>query len=333
MARGQVVAAGLAAAGAAAVVIYYARRLRRSLPLTLTLRDGRTMPAIGFGTFQIPASETENVVATALAVGYRHIDTAEFYANEKEVGMAIAASGVSRGDIFITTKLDPGNAAWGQTVKTYEATIAACETSVRNLGSGAIDLYLIHTPLSGKQARLDQWRALVECQRRGLCVSVGVSNFETHHLEEMEAAGLPTPAANQIELHPLCQKASLLSFMAERSILPIAYSSLAPLSSWRDGYTALGGSKSGEATATPLTIPAMATRLGVSEARLLLRYALQRGWAVLPKSVKEERMRDNFDLRSFEIGAADMATLDALENGMAFAFGAPGAAFDPSKVA
>jgi len=299
---------------------------------TLVLGDGNTMPVIGFGTFQIPAAETEQAVTTALSVGYRHIDTAEFYQNEQPIGRALSASGTKRDDVFITTKLDPGNPAWGQTAKTYDTTIAACKASVQNLGVEYVDLYLIHTPLSGKDGRLEQWRALVECKSLGLCRSIGVSNFEVHHLEELEAAGLPVPAANQVELHPLCQKAALLQYMRARSILPIAYSSLAPLSSWREGYTALGGSKSDAAKATPLTIPAIAQKLGVSEARLLLRYATQKGWAVLPKSVREDRMRANMDLGSFEVSDADMAQLDGMESGEAFAFGAPGQAFDPTKV-
>ena len=324
------VALSVAAAGGIALFYWRRRSSRRS---TLTLGDGNQMPVVGFGTFQIPAADTEQAAARALAMGYRHIDTAEFYANEEPIGRAIAASGLARSEVFITTKLDPGNPSWGQAVKSYEDTIAACTESVRRLGVERVDLYLIHTPLSGKAARIEQWRALVECQRRGLCASIGVSNFEINHLEELKAAGLPAPAANQIELHPLCQKRALLAYMRERAILPIAYSSLAPLAAWRDGYTALGGSKSADATATPAAIPQMAARLGVSEARLLLRYAVQKGWAVLPKSVREARMRDNFDLVSFAISPEDMATLDAMDNDQAFAFGAPGAAFDPSKVA
>jgi 2,5-diketo-D-gluconate reductase A len=297
------------------------------------LGDGNTMPTLGFGTFCIPDEEAEGTVGSAFRVGYRHIDTAEFYKNEAGVGRAVAACGLERADVFITTKLDPGNPAWGQAVKTFDTTIAACKESLSKLGVSQIDLYLIHTPLSGKEARLDQWKALLECQRLGLCKSIGVSNYDIGHIQEIEEAGLPMPAANQLELHPMCQKAALLEHMRVRKILPIAYSSLAPLSSWREGYSAFGGSKADAAKATPSPVAGIAARLSVSEARVLLRYAVQKGWAILPKSVREERMRDNADLASFDLSAEDMAELDAMESGAAFAFGAQGQAFDPTKVA
>jgi len=299
--------------------------------LQFELGDGHTIPGIGFGTFQIPEAEAEVATGLALKTGYRHVDTAEFYQNEGGVGRAIGASGIPRGEIFITTKLDPGNPAWGQTVKTYETTIAACEESVAKLGVSQVDLYLIHTPMSGKDARLEQYRALVECKAKGLCRSIGVSNYDIQHLKDIEDAGMPMPAANQIELHPLCQKVGLREYMSSKKILPIAYSSLAPLSTWRDGYSAYGGSKSAEAKVTPSTIAVVAARVGVSEPRLLLRYALQKGWPVLPKSVREERMRDNLDL-DFSIPEADMKELDAMESDAAFAFGQEGSALDPTKV-
>ena len=302
---------------------------------TFTLGDGNTMPAIGLGTFQIPDAEVDEPVATALKLGYKHIDTAEFYANEAGVGRALAASGVARESVFITSKLNPGNPNWGQTVKTYETTIEACKESVRKLGVDKIDLYLVHTPFSGKEARIEQWRALVECQRLGLCKSIGVSNYGIKHLQELTEAGLPTPSANQLELHPLCQKKELLEFMkANGKILPIAYSSLAPLSEWRDGYTAMAGSKdeSAKADGTPSLVSEVASKLGVSAPRLLLRYALQKGWCILPKSVREERLKENFDL-SFEIGVAEMERLDGLEADKALAFGSAGQPLDPTMAA
>ena len=155
-------------------------------------------------------------------------------------------------------------------MKTYETTIEACKESVRKLGVDKIDLYLVHTPFSGKEARIEQWRALVECQRLGLCKSIGVSNYGIKHLQELTEAGLPTPSANQLELHPLCQKKELLEFMkANGKILPIAYSSLAPLSEWRDGYTAMAGSKdeSAKADGTPSLVSEVASKHGASPHR------------------------------------------------------------------
>lgn len=290
---------------------------------------GSTMPAIGFGTFTIPDEDVEQVVLKALNVGYRHVDTAEFYQNEGGVGRGIAASGIPREELFITTKLRPGNPNFGEQVKGYDATIDSCKQSVAKLGLSP-DLYLIHNPFSGKEARLEQYKGVLECQRLGLCRLIGVSNYSIEHLKEIEAAGLPLPAANQLELHPMCQKPPLLAFMRERRILPIAYSSLAPLASFREGYTAFTGSRVGQAT--PELVGAIAGRLGVSDARVLLRYALQKGWCVLPKSTREARMAENFDLASFTLAEADMAQLDAMECDAAVAFGAPGKAFDPTTV-
>ena len=322
----------LAGGFAALVYLWLQQRRARRDSSTFELGDGNRLPAVGFGTFTIPDADAERCVATALRRGYVHIDTAEFYGNERGVGRAIAASGLARSSVFVTTKLDPGAVQWGQTAKTYETTLAACERSVRErLGLSYVDLYLIHTPLSGREGRVEQWRACVECQRLGLCKSIGVSNFEVHHLEELEAAGLPPPAANQIELHPLCQKRELLAYMRARGIAPIAYSSLAPLSTWREGYAAFGGSKSGGALATSSRISEVAKRVGVSEAKLLLRYALQKGWAVLPKSVSDARLRENIDLASFTIPEPEMAALDAMESDAAYAFGSPGEPFDPTK--
>ena len=301
----------------------------RTMTMTFELGDGCRMPAIGLGTFQIPPEDAEAATTTALRLGYRHVDTAEFYRNEAGIGKALAASGLARDEVYVTTKLRDSEH------KTGESTIAACKQSLANLGLDYVNLYLIHTPLSGKEARLAQYSALVECKELGFCRSIGVSNYDIRHLQEISDAGLPPPAANQVELHPMCQKPELLEYMkANGKILPIAYSSLAPLSCWREGYTTMGGSKSEQAkAATPAVVATIATRLGVSEARLLLRYALQKGWPVLPKSVREDRIAANFDITSFSIPEQDMALLDGMEADSAMAFGSQGAAFDPSKAA
>ena len=309
-------------------------------PLTkdsrLTLGDGRTMPVIGFGTYQIKEEECEAPVHTALRLGYRHVDTAQVYGNEEACGRALAASGVSREELYVTTKLWPGNPDWNQPPKSFEQTVECCEASVRKLGLERCDLYLIHTPLGGgKEGRLAQYRGLVECQKRGLCTSIGVSNYGVAHLEEIAAEGLPLPAANQLELHPMSQKAALLAYMAERGILPIAYSSLAPLSNWRVGQQS-AKSDAQRADVANSGVGAIAAKyrvVGRSEAQVLLRYALQKGWAILPKSVSEVRAAANLDVFSFALSDADMAALDAMERGATFAFGAPGQPLDPTQCA
>ena len=277
------------------------------------LGDGRKIPGVGLGTFQIVAADTEAAVAAALQVGYMLIDTADSYRNEAEVGKAL--KGVDRRRFFVTTKLWPGNPQWGMPAKTQEETVAACKQSLANLGVDSIDLYLIHAPMAGSaEARLAQWKALVECKAQGLCKSIGVSNYGIAHLKEIEDAGLPMPAANQLELHPLTQKADLLAYMAARKILPIAYSSLALLANWREGYEAIKGTKTDdEKKASTAVVEALARKLGVSPARVLLRYALQRGWACIPKTTKAERLKENFDLEGFELSEADVKALDALE--------------------
>jgi 2,5-diketo-D-gluconate reductase A len=176
------------------------------------------LPYLGFGTYLIPDSEAADAVHAAIRAGYRHIDTAEFYQNEAGVGAgirrALASEGLSRRDLFVTTKLWPGNAAWGQTPKTTETTIASLDESLARLGLDYVDLYLIHAPFDPAQ-RLAQWRGLVALKEQKKARAVGVSNFDIGHLQELEAAGLPQPQANQIELHPWSQKPDLVRYLRE----------------------------------------------------------------------------------------------------------------------
>lgn len=296
--------------------------------ISFTLGDGRKMPAVGFGTFMISPDVTKEAVSTALKTGYRHIDTAEFYFNEKGVGEAIRDSGLARDDIFITTKVWPGDTP----PKKYDDVVRTCKDSIENLGVQSVDLYLIHAAFAGsKDARVEQWRAVVECQKMGLCKSIGVSNWDICHLQELEEAGLPTPAANQLELHPHTQKRDLLEYMKAKHIHPIAYSSMAPLSTWRANYDRFGGSKTEEDRGTTTPASVIAERLGVPEACVLLKYGIQKGWSILPKSTQEARIRANFDLFSFELTELDMAELDGMECGRSYAFGAPGEPVDPTK--
>jgi 2,5-diketo-D-gluconate reductase A len=302
---------------------------------TITLTGQLQIPLVGFGTYLISNADAHAIVSAAIRAGYRHVDTAEAYRNEAGVGAAIrdcmTSKGLSREDLFVTTKLWPGNAAWGQTPKTTESTIESLDASLARLQLEYVDLYLIHAPYDSGQ-RLEQWRGLVELQRQGKTRAVGVSNFSEDHIEEIKAAGLPLPAANQIELHPWSQKPKLVSYLAANGITAIAYSSLVPLSTWR----AAEGQKSakteemkaeGQRADSPFRI--MAKKYGVSEAQVLLRWGVQKGYPVLPKSANLERLRQNLDLFSFSIDDEDMAAIEEMDRGDGVAW----ASGDPTKVA
>jgi len=286
-----------------------------SMPLTKDL----SIPAVGFGTYLIPNDEAVIAVGHALRAGYRHIDTAEVYGNEAGVAEAIHAflseAGRSRNDLFVTTKLWPGNAAWGQTPKTFESTLTSLDESLTKLRLAHVDLYLIHAPFE-KSQRLAQWKALVEARRLGKARAIGVSNFSQQHLEELREAGLPLPDANQIELHPWSQKPQLVAYLAKHHIAPIAYSSLVPLSTWR---TAKGhhSAKTPQMRADGETSPfkVMAKKYGVTESQVLLRWAVQQGYAVLPKSTNPERIRQNLDLFGFALDDADLTAIASMDRG------------------
>lgn len=200
--------------------------------MKIQINDTAAIPAVGFDTYLIDDAQAELSVAEALQAGYRHIDTAEGYQNEAGVGRALRTFGLGRDEVFITTKLWPGNPAWGHPTKDYAATIAALDSSLHNLGLECVDLYLIHAPFARAQ-RLEQWQALEELRRQGKARCIGVSNFSSAHLEEIQAAGLSTPDVNQIELHPWSQKPELTSYMRQHGITAVAYSSLVPLAEWR----------------------------------------------------------------------------------------------------
>lgn len=298
---------------------------------TRTLTGGVEIPYLGFGTYLIADGEAAALVSEAIRSGYRHIDTAEGYRNESGVGagirQALESEGLSRGDLFVTTKLWPGNPAWGQTAKTTETTVISLHESLDRLGLDYVDLYLIHAPYEREQ-RLAQWRGLVELKRQGKTRAIGVSNFSIKHIEELKVAGLPVPAANQIELHPWSQKPELVRYLEDNAITPIAYSSLIPLSTWR----AAPGQESaktaqmkadGERADGPFKL--MAEKYGVSEAQVLLRWAVQKGYPVLPKSTHPDRIRRNSDLFGFEIDDGDMAAIEKMDrgDGVAWAIGDP----------
>jgi 2,5-diketo-D-gluconate reductase A len=258
---------------------------------TVELNDGVEIPQLGFGVFQVPPEETQEVVEEALASGYSHIDTAAAYRNEDGVGAAIAASGCSRENLFVTTKL--WNSEQG-----YDSTRRAFEKSRERLGLDRIDLYLIHWPMPGEDRYLDTWRAFERIQEEGLARSIGVSNFRIEDLERLRREADHLPTVNQVELHPRLQQKELRAWHAELGIATEAWSPLAQ----------------GALLSDP-TIETIAAHHERTPAQAILRWHLQLGNVVIPKSVTPERIRENIDLFDFELGDDDMAALARLDSG------------------
>ena len=194
------------------------------------------MPTIGFGTYLISDEDAPKTINSAIKIGYRHIDTAEVYRNEVGIGLGLKDSftqfSVKRDDIFITSKVFPGNPSWGREVKNYKMCIEACDNSLERLNLDYLDCYLIHAPFC-KDHRLEQWKALCDLKKEGKTRTIGVSNYSQLHIQEIINEGLEVPEYNQIELHPWCQKKELVSFLKEKNIRVVAYSSLVPLEEWR----------------------------------------------------------------------------------------------------
>jgi 2,5-diketo-D-gluconate reductase A len=257
----------------------------------LTLHDGVEIPQLGFGVFQIPPEETQEKVEEALGVGYRHVDTAAAYRNEAGVGAAIAATGVRREDVFVTTKL--WNSEQG-----YDSTLRAFEQSLERLGTGDVDLYLIHWPLPSKDLFLDTWRAFKRIQEEGGTRSIGVSNFRVEDLERLEQEAGRRPTLNQIELHPRLQQAELRAWHGDNDMATEAWSPLAQGELLEDG-----------------TIETVAAHHDRTPAQVILRWHLQIGNIVIPKSSNPERIRENFEVFDFELSEDDMAALERLDTG------------------
>ncbi|HWO83831.1 MAG TPA: aldo/keto reductase [Solirubrobacterales bacterium] len=257
----------------------------------LTLHDGVEMPQLGFGVFQIPPEETQEKVEEALGVGYRHVDTAAAYRNEAGVGSALAATGVRREDVFLTTKL--WNSEQG-----YDSTLRAFEKSIERLGTGHVDLYLIHWPLPARDLYLDTWRAFERIQEEGGARSIGVSNFRVEDLERLERDAERQPTVNQIELHPRLQQAELRAWHDEHDVATEAWSPLAQGDLLEDG-----------------TIETVAAHHDRTPAQVILRWHLQVGNVVIPKSSNPERIRENFEVFDFELSEDDMAALERLDEG------------------
>ncbi len=281
------------------------------------------MPVVGFGTYLIDAENVQAAVSSALEHGYRHIDTAEKYENEEGVGAAIHAKQLVREEIFITTKVWPGSEAWGETPKTYDTTIETMHASLNKLQLDYVDLYLIHAPFE-KDHRLEQWRALTDLQQQGKARAIGVSNFNQLQIDGLVNAGLPTPAVNQIELHPWSQKQAHIDYLKKHGITPMPYSSLAPLSTWRVAEDQ-GSGKTDETIAErnleTITLETIANKHQVKQSQILLRWALQKGYPVIPKSTKPERIALNFDLFRFTLDDNDMSDLESMERNTDLAWG------------
>jgi diketogulonate reductase-like aldo/keto reductase len=257
---------------------------------TVTLRGGVELPLLGLGVYQSrPGAETRLAVEAALRLGYRHVDTARAYGNERDVAAGIAASGVPREAVFITTKL------WN-TDHGYDETLRACDLSLARLGTERVDLYLVHWPVQG--VRDDTWRAMERLRADGKARAIGVSNYTVRHLEELLGQAKEPPAVNQVELHPFLQQPALLGFCREHGIVVEAYAPL--VKAQRMDHPVLRR---------------LAKKHGATPAQILVRWALQLGVVVLPKSVRRERIEENADVYRFALDGADLAELSKLDEG------------------
>jgi len=263
-----------------------------------TLNNGVTMPALGFGVFQTPPDETKTAVAEALRVGYRHIDTAAAYGNERGVGEAIRASGLERSEIFIETKIwinDYG----------YEETLHGFEKSAGKLGVEQIDMLILHQPFPrGFDRTLGAYRALETLLADGKVRAIGVSNFMPHHLERLLAEVEVTPALNQIEVHPYFQQREAQERNAALGIVTQAWAPIGGITFYRPGFS--------QSTLDDPAILAIAQAHGKSAAQVMLRWGVQQGRSVIPKSVKPARIAENFEIFDFELSGDELAAIDAL---------------------
>ncbi|GAA3597637.1 aldo/keto reductase [Kribbella ginsengisoli] len=259
---------------------------------TVKLNNGVEMPQLGFGVFQVPDDETTAAVTTALEAGYRSIDTATAYRNEAAVGKALAVSGIAREELFITTKL--WNADQG-----YEQTLSAFERSRKLLGLDYLDLYLIHWPAPELGKYADSWRALEKLAADGVVRAIGVSNFQPAHLEQLASSSSVVPAVNQVELHPYLQQAEVRAYDNEHGIATEAWSPLA---------------KGGSLLTEPI-VTALAAKYDRTAAQVVLRWHLQLGNIVIPKSVTPARVRENFAVFDFALTDADLDSLAGLDRG------------------
>lgn len=255
----------------------------------VTFNDGRSIPQIGLGVWQTPDQDAANVVRTALEAGYRHIDTAAVYGNEDGVGKGMVASGVARGDIFLTTKV------WNQD-QGFDSTLKAMDASLKRLGTDYVDLYLIHWPSAFRGKFVETWKALVRLREEGKARSIGVSNFEGDTLDQIIDATGVTPVLNQIQLHPRFQQKAM---RAKHDKLGILTESWSPLGQ-------------GQMLSDP-TIARIAESHGKSPAQVIIRWHLDMGLIVIPKSVTPSRIVENFDVFDFKLSDGDKAAIAGLD--------------------
>jgi diketogulonate reductase-like aldo/keto reductase len=268
---------------------------------TLTLNNGVTMPTLGLGVFQTPPEETRAAVTAALETGYRHIDTAAAYGNERQVGEAVAASRVDRGEVFLETKIwisDYG----------YDKTLHGFEKSARKLGVDQIDLLILHQALPSQfELTLEAYRALETLLADGQVRAIGVSNFMVDYLTTLLEKATVVPAVNQIEVHPYFQQRDVQTLGVERGILTQAWSPIGGITFYRDGEHT--------STLQDPVIGGIAEAHGKTPAQVMLRWHLQRGRSVIPKSTKPQRIAENIDVFDFELSSEELAAIDALDTG------------------
>ncbi|MFG3259614.1 aldo/keto reductase [Streptomyces sp. NPDC048172] len=258
----------------------------------VTLNNGTLMPQLGFGVFLVPDDEAERVVTEALETGYRSIDTAALYENERGTGRALAASGIPREELFVTTKL------WN-TEQGYDSALRAFDASLARLGLDHVDLYLIHWPLPARDKYVETWKALEEIHADGRARAIGVSNFQPAHLQRLFDESGVVPAVNQIELHPRLQQEALRAFDGENGVVTEAWSPLGR----------------GNGVLDDPTVLKIAEKHGRTPAQTVLRWHLQLGNVVIPKSVTPARIRENLDVFGFALDEDDMRGLRSLETG------------------
>ncbi|KAG8838008.1 hypothetical protein FRC18_006841 [Serendipita sp. 400] len=262
-----------------------------SITSSVTLRSGWSMPLLGLGVYQNSGPSVLTACSTALQVGYRHIDSAQAYRNEAEVGRALNESNLKREEVFITSKVYSANHG-------YDRALQMIDQSLHNLRLEYMDLFLIHDPLSGKERRLATWRALIKARDDGKIRSIGVSNYGIKHLEEIKGASLELPSVNQLEIHPFCQQASIVNWCEQNGIVVQAYSPLVRGNRWDNP-----------------TLKELSDKYGKEIPQILIRWSLQRGYSPLPKSSKTDRVISNADVYDFEMGEEDMEKLAALDEG------------------
>ncbi|MDW6058912.1 aldo/keto reductase [Streptomyces sp. FXJ1.4098] len=258
----------------------------------ISLSNGVQMPQLGFGVWQVPDDEAATAVRTALDAGYRSIDTAAIYGNEEGTGRAIAASGIPRDELFVTTKL--WNAEQG-----YDSALRAFDTSLSKLGLDYVDLYLIHWPVPGVDKYVDTWKAFEKIAAEGRAKAIGLSNFHPAHIQRLLSETEIAPVIDQVELHPQFQQSELRAFNARHNIVTEAWSPLGQ----------------GKGLLEDDRLKAIAGKHGKSPAQVVLRWHLDLGNVVIPKSVTPSRIAENIDVFDFELDAQDLATIDAMDSG------------------